>query len=108
MVLTYVAARAVQLAVVLNVVVDDVDSTASVVLDYLIRSVVGTTADDPGLSSGLVVLDRDGILADVLEPDELEGAVAVAVDTLSLVLANNGVLQSTAGLDVKDRVLVVC
>lgn len=40
--------------------------------------------------------DRDGVLADILEPDELEGAVALTVDTLRLVLANDDVLQSSA------------
>lgn len=41
-----VAAGAVQLAVVLDVEVDDVDLAAAVVLDDLVVSVVGTTADD--------------------------------------------------------------
>lgn len=103
---THVAARSVELAVVLNVVVDDVDGTAAVVLNDLIRGVVGTTANDPGLLSGLVVLDGDGILADVLEPDVLNGAVAIAVDALGLVLADDGVLQSTTGTDEEHGVLV--
>lgn len=77
-------------------------------LDDLVRGVVGTTADDPGLLAGLVVLDGDGILADVLEPNVLDGAVAVAVDTLGLVLANDGVLQGSAGTDHEDGVLVTC
>lgn len=51
-----VAARAVQLAVVLDVEVDDVHSTAAIVLDDLVRGVEGATADDPGLLTGLVVL----------------------------------------------------
>lgn len=66
-----VAARPVQLAVVLGVEVDlrgvslsllhglgfayNVDGSATVVLDDLVRGVVGTTADNPALCSGLVV-----------------------------------------------------
>lgn len=84
-----------------------VDGTTTVVLNDLVRGVVRTTTDDPGLGSSLVVLDGDCVLADVLEPDKLKSAVPVAVDALSLVLANDGVLQGTASLDVEDRVLVV-
>lgn len=54
-----VAARAVELAVVLGVEVDDVDGAAAVVLDDLVRGVVGAAADDPGLLAGLVSFLRD-------------------------------------------------
>lgn len=51
----YVAARSVDLAVVLGVEVDDVDGTAAIVLDDLVLSVVSATTDDPGLLASLVV-----------------------------------------------------
>ena len=66
-----VAARAVDLAVVLGVEVDDVDGAAAVVLDDLVRSVVGAAADDVG---GAVALEADGVFANVFEPDEFEVA----------------------------------
>lgn len=42
-----VTARAIDLSVVLGVEVDDVNGAAAVVLDDLIRGVVGASADDP-------------------------------------------------------------
>jgi predicted thioredoxin/glutaredoxin len=45
---------------------------------------VSTTTNDPGLGSSLVLFDGDGVLADILEPDELKSAVALAVYTFSL------------------------
>ena len=65
-------------------------------LDDLVRCVVGSTTDNVGLLSGLVVLDGNGILADILEPNEFDVARTVAVDTLSLVLANDDVPQRRA------------
>ena len=70
-----VAAGAVDLTVVLGVEVDNVDGAAAVVLDDLVRGMVGAAADDV---DGAVTLERDGILADVLEPDVLEVAGAVS------------------------------
>lgn len=58
-------------------------------LDDLVVSVVGATADDPSFVPGGISLDGDGVLADVFEPDVLEGAGAVAVDALGLILAND-------------------
>jgi len=66
-----VTARAIHLAVVLGVEVDDVDGAAAVVLDHLVRGVVGAAADDVG---GAVALEGDGVFAHVLEPDVLEVA----------------------------------
>lgn len=74
--------------------------------DFVV-GVVGATADDPGLGAGFVVLDRDGIFADVLKPDVLEGAVAGAVHTLGLALADDGVLQGGALVEVEDGALPV-
>jgi hypothetical protein len=45
---------------------------------------ISTTAYDPGLLSSFVFFDGNGILADVLEPNEFEGAVTLAMDTFSL------------------------
>lgn len=73
-----VAARAVDLAVVLGVEVDDVHGAAAVVLDDLVRGVVGAAADDVG---GAVALEADGVFADVFEPDVFE--VAGAWDCVS-------------------------
>lgn len=103
---THVSARAVKLAVILNVEVDDVDGAAAVVLNHLVAGVVGTTAYDPRLLPSLVVLDADGVLADVLEPDKLEVAGAVAVNTLGLVLADDHVAQGRAGAEEEDGVSV--
>jgi hypothetical protein len=62
----YVSTGPAKLAVVLNIKVDDIDGTAAVVLDNLVRAVVGTTTDDPSLRTSLVVLDRESILVDIL------------------------------------------
>lgn len=105
--MTYVSAGPVELAVVLNVEVDDVNGTAAVVLDNLVRTVVSTTTDDPGLGASLIVLDGKSVLADVLPPDVLKSAVTGAVDTLSLVLADDDVAESGALVEVEDGVLVV-
>lgn len=43
--------------------------------------------------------DRDGILANILEPDELESTGTHAVDTLHLVCADDDVLQSSASTE---------
>ena len=68
-----VAARAVDLAVVFSVEVDDVHGAAAVVLDDLVRGVVGAAADDVG---GAIALEGDGVFADVFEPDVFEVAGA--------------------------------
>jgi hypothetical protein len=76
-----VAARAVDFAVVLGVEVDDVHGAAAVVLDDLVRCVVGAAADDVGRA---VALEADGVFADVFEPDEFE--VAGSCGGLELVM----------------------
>lgn len=81
-----------------------VDGTATVVLNNLVRGVVSTTANDPGVVARGIVLHGDGILADILEPDELERAGAIAVDTLSLVLADDDVLEGGALAEEEDGV----
>ena len=55
-------------------------------LDDLVGCLVGTATNDPGVLAGLVTLDGDGILADILEPDKVQGAgyvisLSVALDS---------------------------
>lgn len=76
-----VAARAVDLAVVFSVEVDDVHGAAAVVLDDLVRGVVGAAADDVG---GAVALEADGVFADVFEPDEFEVAGSCGLELVIL------------------------
>lgn len=83
--------------------VDNVDVTTSVVLDYLVGSLVGTATDDVGSST---TLERDSILADVLEPDKLKVAGTETVDTLLLVGTNDNVAKSGAVLKNKDSILL--
>lgn len=51
---------------------------------HLVFSMVSATTDDV---DGTVALGRDGVLAHILEPDELEGAGTETVDALALVRA---------------------
>jgi hypothetical protein len=73
------------------------------VLDDLVGSLVGTASDDVGSST---TLDSDSILADVLEPDELEVTSAKAVNTLLLVGTNNDVTKGSAILKDENSVLL--
>lgn len=45
---------------------------------------VGTATDNPRFLARLVRLDGDGVLTDVLEPDILETAMALAMNTFGL------------------------
>jgi hypothetical protein len=81
-VLGAVAARAVHLAVVLGIKVDNVDVAAAVVLDNLVGGVECAASDDVGRAG---TLDGDAVLANVLEPDELEIAGSETVDSFALV-----------------------
>lgn len=77
--------------------------TTSVVLDHLVGSLVGTATDDVGSST---TLDRDSILADILEPDKLKVTGAETVDTLLLVGADNDVAKSGTVLENEDSILL--
>jgi len=79
------------------------DRSLSVVLDDLVISRLGTSALDHGVT---VTLEGKSILANVDPPDVLDGAGSLAVDTLDLVLADDGVLEGTSVLDEEDSVLV--
>jgi len=105
---THVAARAVQLAVVVNVEVDDVDCSAAVVLNNLVGSVVGTSSNDPGLLACRVPSDGDCVLAYILEPNVLQSAMALAVHTFSLIGTDYDVAKSSALAEEEDSVLVTC
>lgn len=70
--------------------------TAAVVLDHLVRRVVRASAHDVGLLTRHVVLDSDGVLADIFEPHKLEVAGAVTVNAFGLVLANDDVTERCA------------
>lgn len=98
-----VAAAAHQLAVVLGVEVGDLDGAAAVELDDLVRGVEGAAALDEGGARGL--LERDGVLADVLEPDVDEGAGALAVHALGLAGADDDVGEGGAVLEDEHGVL---
>ena len=100
-----VTAGSVNLAVVFGIEVDNVDMSASVVLDDLVCGVESTTADDVGST---ITLDGDGILADVLEPDKLQRARAQAVNTLTLVGTDDDVAESGTLLEDKDSVGLTC
>jgi hypothetical protein len=78
------------------------------VLYHFVRSVIRTTTNDPRLLSGFVILDRDGILADILEPDVFERAVALAVDTFGLVLSDDDVAECGTFLEEEDSVGGAC
>lgn len=98
-----VAARAVELAEGVDSEAVNGDRANTVVLDDLVISTLGTTADDLGAA---VALEGKSVLADVDPPDVLDGAAALAVDTLDLVGANDGVLQGGAVLKDENGIAV--
>jgi hypothetical protein len=74
-------------------VVDDINSTTSIMLNDFIRSMISSSTDNPRLRTSLVVFDTDGIFAHIFEPDVFECAVAIAMNTFGLVFANDGVFE---------------
>lgn len=106
--LTTIAAAAIQLAVILDIVVDDVDSAAAIVLNHFVSGVVSASTYDPGFLPSDVILDSDGIFADVFEPDELEGARPIAMDTFSLVGSNDDILESRTRAEKKNSIGITC
>lgn len=77
--------------------------TASVVLDELVGTLVGTASNDVGSSTAL---DSDGILADILKPDKLEVTGTKTVNTLLLVGTNDDVTKGSAILKDENSVLL--
>jgi hypothetical protein len=62
----------------------------------------------PALDRGIsITLEGQGVLADGRPPDILDGAASLAVDTLDLVLADNGVLERGAVLQDEDGIAVI-
>lgn len=96
-----VTARSVELAKVDNGEAIDGDRAETVVLDDLVRSTSGTTTADDSIT---VTLEGESILADLLPPDVLDGARALAVNTLDLVSANDGVLEGGTVLEDEDSI----
>ena len=77
--------------------------TTSVVLDHFVGSLVGTATNDVGSST---TLDRDSILTNILEPDELKVAGTETVDTLLLVGTDDDVAKSGTVLKNKNSILL--
>ena len=71
-------------------------------LDDLVLSVGGASADDAGVA---VALQGERVLADVDPPYVLDGAGAEAVDAFDLVLADYGVGEGCAVFEDEDGVL---
>jgi len=88
-----VTARAIELSEGLRAVAVDLDMTGTVMLDNLVRGGLGATTNNVGGAASL--LDRDGVLADVLEPDVVEVAWTEAVDALLLILADDYIPERT-------------
>jgi len=97
-----VSAAPVEFAESLDAVRVDLDGSAAVVLDNFVFSVLGASTDDVGLARGL--LDGDGILTDIFEPDVVDIARAEAVDTFGLVGADHDVLDGSTALDEEDGI----
>jgi hypothetical protein len=73
-------------------VVNNIHSTTPIMLHNLITSMISSSANDPGLRTGFVVFDANGIFAHIFKPDVFECAVAIAVNALSLVFTDDGIL----------------
>lgn len=98
-----VTARSVKLAEVNDSEAVDGDRTQTVVLDNLVIGASGTAALDESVT---VTLEGEGILADLLPPDVLDGARTLAVNTLNLVGADDDVLEGGSVLKDEDSIRV--
>jgi hypothetical protein len=98
-----VTASTVELAEIGDLETVDGDSSLTVVLNDLVGSRLSTSALDEGVT---VTLQGKSVLADIDPPDVLDGAGALAVDTLDLVLADDGVLEGSAVLDDENGIRV--
>lgn len=79
-------------------IVLDGDRSTSVVLDYLVRCGIRSTTLDENTSCSK---SRNSILADITEPDVLQSASTLAVNTLKLFSTNDDV--GDRGAIVKDE-----
>lgn len=106
---THSSAGAVDLSVVLCVKVVNLNTAAPVVLDDLVFGVESTATPDDSHGTSGILFNRDGVLADILEPGVLNGtAAAETVDALSLVCANNDVPDGSTRLENEDCVALTC
>lgn len=99
-----VAAGAVQLAEIDDGEAVNGHGAQAVVLDDLVVGAGGAAALDGRVA---VALERQGVLAHGRPPHVLDGAAALAVHALDLVLADDGVLERRAVLEDEDGVAVV-
>ena len=102
----YITARPVKFAIILSVEIDDIDGTAAVMLDDFVTRVIGTTSNDPALLTGLIIFDANRILTYIFKPDKVEGARTIAMNTLSLVLSDDSVLQCGSRSKQEDSILI--
>src|SRR4051812_12444819 len=101
-----VAARTIELAEVLGLELFDGHRAGAVVLkDLVVRVTRAAAADLHGLR-GRAALQRGRVLADVLPPDVLERAAAVAVDAVGGWRAEDHVLERGTVGEVEQRPLV--
>lgn len=102
-ILLAVATAAVKFSKVLNGESINGDGSNTIVLDNLVLSTAGTTADDLAIA---VTLEGQRILAHSIPPHILNGASTKTVHTFILVLANDGVLEGSAVGKNEDGVFV--
>ncbi|KAJ8524845.1 hypothetical protein ON010_g16271 [Phytophthora cinnamomi] len=94
------AARAVELAEVLDVEAVDRDGAVAVVLDNLVGGRACAAADHLDHTAGRAALDAECVLTHVVPPHVLDRASALlAVHALHLVLSDDDVLERATGLD---------
>ena len=76
-------------------------------MDDFVSRVVSTATNDPAVGACFVVLDAQRIFANIFPPYKLQRAVSRAVNTFSLVLADNHVAQSCAFAEVEHGVFPI-
>jgi hypothetical protein len=103
-----VSTRTVQFSEIIRIETADVHRTCAVVLDDLVVRVERPSTDDvrhvvlPRLEQG------ERVLAHILPPHIADGARALAMDALGLVLANDDIADLAPSLDQEDGVLLAC
>ena len=71
---------------------------------HFVAGFIRPTTNDPRLLARLIVLDGDSVLAHVLEPDKVERAWSVTMNTLGLILADDAVLEGGATAEEEDGI----
>jgi hypothetical protein len=100
-VLLAVSTTAVQFSEISDGEAIDGNGTNAVVLDNLVGGTTSTTTNDLTVT---VTLEGQSILANSIPPDILNGASTETVNTLVLVLANDGVLEGSTVSEKEDSV----